>query len=49
MSVLIGPIAPGFSLGSLGPPEQVAQRFLDATAAPPGSGFVGTLLAASQR
>ncbi|KAI8475904.1 MAG: thylakoid-anchored PsbP-like protein [Monoraphidium minutum] len=49
VSVICGPIAPGFLLESLGPPASAAQRFLDTTAAPPGSGYTGTLLEASQR
>lgn len=47
--MICGPIAPGFKLESLGSPEDAALRFLNTTAAPPGSGFTGTLLAAAER
>ncbi|KIZ00517.1 hypothetical protein MNEG_7443 [Monoraphidium neglectum] len=49
VSVIAGPIAPGFTLESLGTPDEAALRFLNTTAAPPGSGFTGTLLSSSQR
>lgn len=48
-SVIVAPIFVGFKLESLGTPQAAAQRFLDTTAAPPGSDKTAQLLAASSR
>lgn len=48
VSVVVAPIAPGFTLGSLGPPEAAAVRFLS-TIAPEGSGREATLLGTGAR
>ncbi|EFJ42626.1 hypothetical protein VOLCADRAFT_97286 [Volvox carteri f. nagariensis] len=48
VSVIVAPIAPGFTLGSLGDPRVAGERFL-ATLAPEGSGLQATLLDATAR
>lgn len=47
VSVVVAPIEPGFSLQQLGEPEDAAQRFLEQTVAPPGSGREAELFSAS--
>ena len=49
ISVVVGPIAPGFRLESLGEPADAARRFLDTTVAPPGSGRTAELITAGER
>ncbi|GIL59151.1 hypothetical protein Vafri_14071 [Volvox africanus] len=48
VSVIVAPIAPGFSLQSLGDPQSAGERFL-ATLAPEGSGLQAHLLSATGR
>lgn len=47
ISAIVAPIFTGFRLDSLGAPEEAAQRFIDNTFAPAGSGKEGTLIAAT--
>ena len=49
ISVIVAPIQEGFSLESLGSPEQAGQRILDTTIASKSSGVIANLVAASQR
>jgi hypothetical protein len=49
ISAIVAPIREGFQLEGMGPPEQAAQRFLDTTVAPPGSGKTAELLSAGSR
>ncbi|GMH38291.1 hypothetical protein BSKO_06175 [Bryopsis sp. KO-2023] len=49
VSVVVAPIAPGFTLASLGNPEEAGQKLLDTVIAPEGSGKNATLLSAEQR
>jgi hypothetical protein len=49
VSVIVAPIFQGFKLAGLGSPAEAAQRFLDTTAAPPGSDKTAELVAASSR
>ncbi|GLI62450.1 hypothetical protein VaNZ11_005080 [Volvox africanus] len=48
VSIIVAPIAPGFTLQSLGDPQSAGKRFL-ATLAPEGSGLQAQLLGASGR
>lgn len=49
VSVIVAPVAPGFSLEMLGDPKEAAERILAKIIAPPGSDKVAVLLDASQR
>lgn len=49
ISVVVAPIRDGFTLQRMGSPEEAAQRFLDTTVAPEGSGRTARLLGAGSR
>jgi hypothetical protein len=49
VSVIVAPLMEGFQLEAFGSPAELAQRFLDTSAAPPGSDKTAQLLAAGSR
>ena len=49
ISTIVAPIQQGFTLSSLGGPQEAGQRFLTTTIAPEGSQLEAAFLSASER